>query len=137
MELAREQQSPDGHRRGLRDKRAEQRGDDEDGEPRRADAAPTDSGNRAEAGLGDAQDWPRSGHRHDDNDKHRLRELHFVADVIENRPPVVAVSDRADQHDDPDAEHRFNLPEKVQDLALEADFVRQASSSLSVRLTGR
>jgi hypothetical protein len=87
-------------------------------------AATTQAGHKLQALLRDAQHWPGPGDRHDDDDEHGLSEIHPVSDIIENRGPTFEIGDRASQHENPDAKHRFDFPEEMQDLPLETHLIR-------------
>ena len=126
VELPREQQGPDGHGGGLGDERPEQRSHDQNRQPPGSGRAATDRGHQAQAALREFQHRPGARDRHDDHHEHRLGKVHRVPDVPDDRRPAVEPGDRAGEHEDPDAEHRLDLAEEVQDLPLETHLVRAA-----------
>ena len=126
VELARQQQRADRHRRRLGDERPQHRADRQNRQPPRAGVPPPEAGDAAQRGLGKHDDGPRRGQRHDHDDEHRLGVVDRVVEVVRGGVHPRCAVDGHHQHDGPEAEDHLDLAEKVQQLGRHARLRAQA-----------
>ena len=89
VELPREEQRADRHRRRLGDERAEQRADGQDREPPRRRRAAAERGQPPQRALGERDDRPRRRERHDHDDEQRLGVGDAVVEVVLGAVPAL------------------------------------------------
>ncbi len=101
VEVPREEERADRHRGRLGDERAEERPDRQDRGPPGERRLPAEARDAPDALLGEGEDRPRRGDRHDDDHEHRLGEVDAVrrsprpsAIPSSRRPPGEAGSPR-------------------------------------------
>ena len=117
VELPREQQRADRHRRRLGDERAEQRADRQDRHPpRRRRARRRGRRRRRSAASAKRDDRPRRGERHDHDHEQRLGVVDRVVEVVRRCPSPACTVSADEQHDRPQAEHHFDFAEEMQHL---------------------
>jgi hypothetical protein len=84
VELLAEKEGSDGHGGRFSNKRAHERGNDEDGEPPGGRGTPTQTRDRAQGALRELDDRAAGSNRHNDDDENGLR---VVAGIHIERPP--------------------------------------------------
>ncbi len=120
VELAREEEGADRHRRRFGDERTDQGPDDQDRGPPRARRSPSGVGHHSQGGFSEADDRPRRRQRHDDDHEQGLGVNHEVIEVVLRRLPAGVADHRHQQHQGPEAEDDLDLAEKVQQLGGDA-----------------
>ena len=128
VELPREEQRADRHRRRFRDERAQQRREDQDREPPSRGCAAPQTRDRPQAAFREVEHGARRRQGHDDHDKHRLDVAHLAVEVADDLGPALEPRDRPRQRHHPDPEHGLDLAEEVQGLPGEADLALRAGA---------
>jgi hypothetical protein len=81
---------------------------------------------RPHHGLGQPENRTARGDRHDHHDEQGLGVVDLIAQVVLRGRPALAADQRDHQRNDPDAEHRLDLSEKVEHLGPETHRLRFA-----------
>jgi len=116
----------DGHRRGLRYERTEQRPRGQDGKPPGGGGSAAEGGELPDAILGQSQHGPGGSDDHDGDDKDRLRETGGLR-VGDNRMPPAKSGDGERERDEPDAEDGLHLAQEMEHARAEMEPVPLAA----------